>query len=318
MKISPINNIRISRNNNLKNSKFYHSKPQNQNDCFVKSNNISFCAGKITQKFDALSKEMSNYVLHAPQIEEEKIDRIIKNYSPTTSFAQFDSSKAKSSPAKNTKSRISMPRDMKVCNKYIIVTESPKTIYANIPETLNKKERLIFNSEILRQCTYALQEESNDRESMKDFIRKHINSRKNFSSAASTLDRLPQFFSIIDNSILDTLTQGNINPGALPKEISSNLSFDSICKQVYKMSAHDVCALTLSQSMMLSDTEDTALALEYAIYRAKNEKEAYGNALSVYKKIQDISTKTDMDLRLEAYESIIESAKSFKASKRVF
>ena len=57
---------------------------------------------------------------------------------------------------------------------------------------------------------------------------------------------------------------------------------------------------------------DKNFALDFVILKAKNEKEAYQNALDSNKKLLGINSKTDFDLRIEMYQKIIDTAESMK------
>ena len=107
--------------------------------------------------------------------------------------------------------------------------------------------------------------------------------------------------------------------GSLPKEINRRLDVDNFFMKKTRMGASSNARNFLDKSIKAVNAQagniDKKFALEFVIIKAQNEKEAYQNALDSNKELLGIKGKTDFDIRIEMYDSIINAAKGLMDKK---
>lgn len=317
MKISPISNYFKPNYNNIQ---YNRTKANLKNDIFIKnSNTISFSGGKINPKYSALSSEMTKYVMSCESISIDEIEKIIQKYSPTTTIDFLENLKATRMLTNGSAGYTKIPTQFQINDSGKIVVKSmPKTVYLYIPEKLDEESKIIFLDRLLHESTHVLQEESKDRTSGEDFFNNHLKSTKNIDATVSTLNFLPDIFTTLENISTEILVDSNLPFKSLPEKLkNSSLTFDKLCAMTRNCNTANFLSSAIFLIIKNSGIQDTALALDYIIYKAQNEYEAYSNALSSNKTLLGISGKTNFDIRLEMYTKIIEAAQKLKGAKKL-
>lgn len=323
MKIAPSSYLRQNVPVSFKTTKMYYFKNDLQNDVFVKNaNDISFKGGKINQKYGALNKEITDYILTNEEISFEEIEKIIQKYSPTTKFEKMENLETDRMLTQGTTGYTKIPTEFyENENGKIICTTQPKTIYLCNPKQLNREEKIILLSRILHECTHVLQEESKDRTSSEDFFSSHFKNSKNIDITFETMCHLPNIFTTLENISNTLLACSDINFEKLPEKLKNPaMTLDKICLETQKQKAVDFyCSaiIFLIRKFENSGAKDISLILDYIILKAQNEQEAYQNALTSDKQMLNLNCKTNFDLRNEEYAKMIEAAKQLKGRKNI-
>ena len=317
MQITPIAQ-QFKTNFNLKQNNF--RKTTLNNDVFIKNTNtISFSGGKFNPKYSRLSSDMTNYIMSCESISIDEIEKIIQKYSPTTTSDHLENLKTNRIVTNGSAGYTKIPTQFLMDESLnVFVKNMPKTVYLYFPESLDKETRIIFLDRLLHECTHVLQEESKDKISDEEFFNSHLKSSKNIEATINTLSCLPNIFSSLENISTRVIVESNLPFASLPAKLPNNsLTFDKLCLMVQNCNATNFLSTAIFTLVKNSGAQDTNLALDYIIYKAQNEYEAYSNALSSNKTLMGINGKTNFDIRLEMYTKIIEAAKKLKGTKKL-
>ena len=309
MKISPITFTPIQ-----KTSSTPQFKLNFQQDVFIKSKSAnSVATTRLAEKYIPLSREMTDYILKSPEVTTLGIEKIIQKYSPNTSFNNLESLETNRPITRGSAGYTKIPVLVSAKVDGFSLTKYPLSLYAQMPEEMDNRNRIILTDRVLHECTHLLQENSKDRTSTIDFFNSYLKSVKNPQEAINDISLMPRLFSNLEDSIYDVLLSSDLEFDSLPKEIAKNITLDSICKKVFQKPAYEAFMYLIMACMNETNVKDLKLSLDYIILKAQDEREAYINALRSDKKLMNLRGTTDFDLRIEAYETIIKSAESLKA-----
>ena len=262
---------------------------------------------------------MTQYFMNAEELSPKEIEKLIKKYSPETNFDDI-----KNVPKQSNVNRVSGAYTYEPTQFFIKddgsceITQLPKTIYLNFhTPTKNPKEaRIILLDRVLHEMTHILQDESGSDTRKGDFFNKKLSTIKSQEAAVANLQAVNLIFNATEGAMMQSFVSCLPTAWSLPKEVNRRMDIDSLFMKKTKMSASTLVRNALSKSLHIAnmqlDNIDKNFALDFVVLKAKNEKEAYQNALDSNKELLGINTKTDFDLRIEMYQKIIDTAESMK------
>ncbi len=288
-------------------------------DIFVKStNNVSF--GSINKtKYDSFQEDMTSYFMNAEELSPKEIEKLIKKYSPETNFDDI-----KNVPRQSNVNRASGAYTYEPTQFYIKddgscqITQLPKTIYLNFhtPTSNQKEARIILLDRVLHEMTHILQDETGSDTRKEDFFNKKLSTIKSQEAAVANLQAVNLVFNATESAMMQSFVSCLPTAWSLPKEVNRRMDIDSLFMKKTKMGTSTHIRNNLSKAINMANIQlggiDKNFALDFVILKAKNEKEAYQNALDSNKKLLGINSKTDFDLRIEMYQKIIDTAESMK------
>lgn len=297
----------------------YNYQYGNGMDVFVKSTNEVSFGSADKSKYASLKSDMTQYFMNAEKLSVDEIRTIVKKYSPNT---EFDDIRNASQSIRNNKMSGAYtyePTQFFYDGEGKIAVESlPKTIYLNFhtPTKNEKESRIILLDRVLHEMTHLLQDEEGSDTRKIDFFNKFLNSSPDEEKAVNSIQAFNGIFSFLEQNMMSSFVQLMPTAWSLPKEVNRRLDIDSLFLKKMKMSTSAFIRTSLSRAFNIANAQfgniDKNATLDYVILKAKNEKEAYENALASNKELLGITSKTDFDLRLEMYQKVIETAESLK------
>jgi hypothetical protein len=227
MRIQSFYNIPIIHKNTTKDHNCY--KNFLEKDIFVKSPNlISFGSGKFSSKFSELKKDLTEYITNSPEISKEKLQEIIRRYSPTTSVVFFENDESESELLGYTNLPLEVTCDEK---QNINVKADSQTLFLATPQNLNKESRKAFLDIVLHECTHILQQESDDRVSSVEFYNSYLKSSKDIQASVDTIEFLDPAFSQIQEVV------GYIILSAREENV---MDFNESCEKMQEQNAREL------------------------------------------------------------------------------
>lgn len=316
------NNTFLNSINKTKNTKVSSRNIQNHiaKDTFVKStNNISF--GSINdKKYSALKQDMTEYFTTAETLSVEEIRALVKKHLPDTGFDDIKNLPKGSNSSIYAGAYTAEPIAIYTAKNGKLQSETkPKTIYLNFhtPTQNVKESRIILLDRLLHEMSHVLQDEKGSDTRKEDFFNKYLSSQPNQQISMANMQVANMIFSRLEKSLIETFVSCSKTSGSLPKELNRNTDINSLFFKKMKITANSLIKSYLSRSINAANMQvgiiDKDFISDFVILKAKNEKEAYQNALNSDKELLGINSKTDFDLRIEMYDNIIQVAESMKA-----
>lgn len=312
-----LNSINKTRIGNISNRNI---KNHIAKDTFVKStNNISF--GSINdKKYSSLKQDMTEYFTTAETLSVEEIRVLVKKHLPHTGFDDMKNLPKGSNASIYAGAYTAEPIAIYTAKNGKLQAETkPKTIYLNFhtPTQNLKESRVILLDRLLHEMSHVLQDEEGSDTRKEDFFNKFLSSRTNQQIAMANMQVANMIFNGLEQSLFETFKNCSKTSGSLPKELKRDTDINSLFLKKMKITAEAQIQKYLSKSINAVNMKvgifNENFILDFVILKAKNEKEAYQNALNSDKELLGINSKTDFDLKIEMYDNIIKVAESMKS-----
>ncbi len=289
-------------------------------DTFVKSteNKQIPSAFSLKDKYTPLKAEMTEYVMGTSELSTDRIKEITQKYCPDVNVDDIKNAPVGTNINYSMDAYTYEPVGYGIENGKIKVSEMPKTLYLKFSNSGKKddEKRIIFLGKILHELTHVLQSKSNDRKSLFEFSQNYCDKTKSVKEAMPTLKSFNPVFNYTELFMLKSLVTAIPSMGEIPKEINNRVDIDTCFMKKYKMNSYSLARNILNTAVkgaMATEPEaDKNAILEYSILKSQREAEAYQHTLDFYKEQLGISGKTDFDLRIELYNSIIKAAEALK------
>ncbi len=320
MKISPLTNIL--------NPKRAVNQVQKQNipntlssDIFVKSIDNTQVPSVVCLKdiYPKLKEEMTEYIMNTSELSLDKIREITQTHCPGINVDDIKNAPNGTNISFATDAYIYEPVCYGNRDGKLSVLELPKTVYINLTNCdykNDKNQRIVFLGVVLHELTHVLQSVSDDKKSLFKFSQDFCIQRKSIDDALPTLKAFNPVYNSTELYMLKALSTAVPSIGKLPKEINKRIDVDSLFMKKFKMNSYSFAKNLLDASLKRvvanGQNIDKNAVLEYTIIKSEHEIEAYQNSLDSNKEQLGITSKTDFDLRIEMYDSIIRAAKSLK------
>lgn len=312
-----LNSINKTRIGNISNRNI---KNHIAKDIFVKStNNISF--GSINdKKYSSLKQDITEYFTTAETLSVEEIRALVKKHLPDTGFDDIKNLPKGSNSSIYAGAYTAEPIAIYTAKNGKLQSETkPKTIYLNFhtPTQNVKESRIILLDRLLHEMSHVLQDEKGSDTRKEDFFNEYLSSLKNQQVAMANMQVANMIFNGLEKLLIETFKACSKTTGSLPKALKRDTDINSLFLKKMKITAEAQIQNYLSNSINLVNMKlgiiNKKFISDFVILKAKNEKEAYQNALNSDKELLGINSKTDFDLRIEMYDNIIKVAESMKA-----
>ncbi len=290
-------------------------------DTFVKSteNKQISSAFNLKDKYIPLKAEMTEYIIKSPELSLDKIKKITQKYCPNVNVDDMRNAPYGTNINYATFAYTHEPVRYEKKETGIGVTELPKTVYLNLSDSACKKDnnkRVIMLGSILHELTHVLQSSSDDRTSLFSVAQSFCDKTKNVEDALPTLKAFNPVFNYTELFMQKALAAAVPSIGSLPKEINKRTDIDACFMKKFKMNSNSFAKNVLNTAInavtVPGQEIDKKAVLDFTIVKCQHEAEAYQNSLDSNKEQLGISGKTDFDLRIELYNSVIRAAESLK------
>ena len=289
-------------------------------DVFVKStNNISFGSADKA-KYAEIKRDVTDYFLNAKTLDVNEIEKIVKKYSPSTNFADIKKIPRNANVHTSTVAYTHEPSQFLLNESGKIAVETlPKTIYFNFntPAKNQRDERIILIDRLVHEMTHILQDEEGSDTRKLDYFNAFLSTQTNNDRAIRNIQAINLIYNTVEKAMIGALAD-SLPPTttSLPQKINEKTDIDTLFVKKIKTSPSTLMRNALSRTLNVANMQfggiDRNFALDFVILKAKNEKEAYQNALDSNKELLGLNCKTDFDLRIEMYQKMIDVAQSMK------
>ncbi len=259
--------------------------------------------GNFREIYALLEEELDQYCLNAPQLSLSKIRTIVKSHCPDIEVDDLSnlSSNALISPATAAYFKCEIPFIMNN-NKLQIPNKLNQVIYLKMPEDQSEKDRTIFLSRIMHEITHALQENSSDRISKADYMRKYLSrSSKSSEEKIRTISIANQASKYAYNNIVNLCAKELNKSDNMPLSVIMNSAgyLDSFYNKACSKKAGaaiDNLLTSILEAFKRQGSYDTQTALDLIAMTAEREQEAYRNEYEILKKYANIKGNADIDI----------------------
>lgn len=295
--------------------------PKLYNDVFVKSSSINFKGNgnSFDSKYQALKKDMTEYVMGSEQVDLKEVEKLVQKYSSETTVEDYSKLPNKTNAQQYSAGYTQQPIIFsQTPDGNIQVNMLPQKIFVRVPNTNDRNNKIIFLDRILHECTHVLQNESSDHVSYTEMYNKAFTKINSTDKKINSIKAANYVFGNVENIGLLTLASAMKDKmGSLPKQIPPyKYSVNQIFMKKNKMSANNFFINSINNLIKgFGNNVHPELILDFVKLKSQNEKEAYQNALNSNKELMNISGFTDFDLRIGIYDSIISACDSLLQKK---
>ena len=266
----------------------------------------------IQGKFNILLAETKKIFNTKQNIELKDFEAIIKKISPTTSVKSISQIPPGSNVSPGTGAYFSQKTNINPYTNDISVND--KIIYLN-PLSSTPSTRLKLFGDFIHESTHVAQEESIDRLSTIDFIKKMLQSPIPTEVKIDTLIGGTKGFESIEYNVVLPLIYALRKCDDMPNRIIK--ADPKILNMLYERSTQSstteyIKAVTndiIKQLKTKLPNADEKYILKYIHKKAGQEKEAYKTSLDFLKDTLKIQGDTDLDLRVLLYENFEKTIK---------
>lgn len=289
----------------------YCSKLQNNSIPKLNLNNkVSFKGSEIEEKFAILKPAVIDYVMNTDCIDNERLKEIINKVCVNTNVGDFSSLNTSNSNV--TDASVGYIRQPQMLQETLfgvkVVPAGPQQIcIKKIPFDKNEQEnRILYAKRFLHETTHALQEETNYPYSTISLVNNYLSETNNIHNAIKNIQVAPNLFKTIEQLMHQRLLSTGFKMEYKPKEIGRYQNLNNLTMKKYRASMSALLTSDLNQLMCkLGRDADKEFLKKYVNTKAHQEKDAYINEIAVAKELYGIEGRTDHDMFLETYDSLI-------------
>ncbi len=285
------------------NKNSFYLKNNQSYDIFTKSVHPSFGSNNFKDNYAVLEKELSDYCLNASNLSLSTIREIIRKRCPNIEVDDFKNLSTNSPISPRTAAYFKYEIPFVVVDGKLQVDDKiNQTIYLNIPKNQTEKERVMFLSRAMHEITHALQENSDDRTSKADYIRKYLTrSTESFDEKTATITSATKAFAYTSNYIMNICSEGLNKKDIMPCAISlNNIKYiDNLYRKICAQDAGSTIEKLLKNVLLsIKNQSDYNIetVLDIVAMTAEREQEAYRNQYEVLKKFKNIKGNADIDI----------------------